>query len=46
MPAGAGYPLAMGFNPFRSHEKNRVDILLVVGAIVAAVALVLWAILA
>jgi hypothetical protein len=35
----------MGFNPFRKHPTNTVDIVLVVGAMLIAVGLVAWAIM-
>jgi hypothetical protein len=35
----------MGFNPFRPGHRDPVDLLMVVGTIVVAVALVVWAIL-
>jgi hypothetical protein len=35
----------VGFNPFRRHSVSPLDVVLVAGAIVAAVALVLWAVL-
>lgn len=34
----------MGFNPFRQHEKTLVDIVMVVAAILAMLALIAWAI--
>jgi hypothetical protein len=34
----------MGFNPFRPQRKNLTDIAMVTGTVLAAVALVLWAI--
>lgn len=34
----------MGFNPFRQHEKTFVDIVMVVAAILAMLALIAWAI--
>ena len=37
------YRRHVGFNPFRTQDKGVVDVLMVVGAIVVAVALVLWA---
>ena len=33
----------MGFNPFRQQRKTAVDIAIVAGTILVAVALVLWA---
>lgn len=39
-----GYRLAVGFNPFREHEKTVLDIVMVVLTLLAAVALVAWAI--
>jgi hypothetical protein len=33
----------MGFNPFRKHRTNALDIALVVGAMLIAVAMVVWA---
>jgi len=33
----------MGFNPFREGRRDAIDVLLVVGAIVVALALVAWA---
>jgi hypothetical protein len=36
----------MGFNPFREQRKDLVDIAMVVGTILVAVALVVWAALA
>ena len=35
----------MGFNPFRSHERNTADIAMVVGAVVLTLLVVLWALL-
>lgn len=35
----------MGFNPFRKHEKDPVDILMMVLAGAAAIAAIVWAIL-
>jgi len=35
----------MGFNPFRPQRKDLVDVMMVVGTLLVAVALVLWAIL-
>ncbi len=40
------YSPRMGFNPFRPQRKDVVDIVMVVGTILVAVALVLWAALA
>jgi len=34
----------MGFNPFRPQDRSAVDVAMVAGTILAAVALVLWAI--
>jgi len=34
----------MGFNPFRSQQSGLADVLMVVGTVLIAVALVLWAI--
>ena len=39
----AAYDPFMGFNPFREHRTNALDIALVVGAMVVAVGLVAWA---
>ena len=36
---------AMGFNPFRPQRRTAADYLMVIGALVAVVALVLWAFL-
>jgi hypothetical protein len=36
---------AMGFNPFRPQRRDVVDIVMVAGTLLAAVALVLWALL-
>lgn len=36
---------AMGFNPFRPQQKGFVDIAMVIGTILVAAALVLWAVL-
>ena len=33
---------AMGFNPFRSQEKSKLDIALVVGFVLVTLALVAW----
>lgn len=33
----------VGFNPFRPHRANAIDIALVIGVVVVAIALVLWA---
>lgn len=33
----------MGFNPFRKHHRSPTDIALVVGTLLVAVVLVLWA---
>lgn len=33
----------MGFNPFRSHERNPTDIAMVAGALVLTIIVVLWA---
>ncbi len=35
----------MGFNPFRKHEKDAVDILMMVLAGAAAIAAIVWAVL-
>jgi hypothetical protein len=35
---------AMGFNPFRSHDRDLVDIAMVAGMVLVIAALVLWAI--
>ncbi|MEX0827201.1 MAG: hypothetical protein WD184_10680 [Acidimicrobiia bacterium] len=37
------YDPCMGFNPFRKHRTNRLDIALVVGAMLVATGLVVWA---
>lgn len=42
--SAARYRLTMGFNPFRDHERSKVDLLMMVLAIGAAIGLVLWAI--
>jgi hypothetical protein len=34
----------MGFNPFRSHDKSAADIVMVVLALVATLAVIGWAI--
>ena len=34
----------MGFNPFRSHERNTADIMMVIVAILVTSGVVLWAI--
>jgi hypothetical protein len=34
----------VGFNPFREHEKNAWDIVLVVFALLAGLAVIAWAI--
>lgn len=34
----------MGFNPFREHEKTTLDIVMVVFAILATLAVIAWAI--
>jgi hypothetical protein len=36
----------MGFDPFRKHRPSAVDLLLVVGAVALAVAVMVWALLA
>ena len=35
----------MGLNPFRSQEKRKADVVIVVVALVVVAALVLWAVL-
>jgi hypothetical protein len=35
---------AMGFNPFRRHDRDVLDIAMVAGVVLVVVALVLWAI--
>jgi hypothetical protein len=35
----------VGFNPFREQRVTYVDVLMVAGTVLAAVALVLWAVL-
>lgn len=39
-----GYRLGMGFNPFREHENSVVDIVMVVFAVLATLAVIAWAI--
>lgn len=41
----SGYRLGVGFNPFREHEKSALDIIMVVVAILATLAVIAWAIL-
>ncbi len=36
--------IPMGFNPFRSHDRDFIDLAMVAGIVLAAAALVLWAI--
>ena len=36
----------MGFNPFRSHERDLIDILVVVVALAVTAGVVVWALLA
>jgi hypothetical protein len=36
----------MGFNPFRSHERDLTDIVVVVVALAVTVGVVVWALLA
>jgi hypothetical protein len=36
----------MGFNPFREQERSLLDIVMVVLALLATVAVILWAVLA
>ncbi len=40
---GPTYHAAMGFNPFRPQRKDLLDVAMVAGTILLAVALVLWA---
>ena len=35
----------MGFNPFRKHRTNALDIALVIGAMLVAAGLVAWALM-
>ena len=42
--SGGSYRVGMGFNPFREQNRSVVDIVMVVFAIGAALALVAWAI--
>lgn len=39
-----GYRPAMGFNPFRSHNRSATDIVMVVLAVAATLAVIGWAI--
>ena len=41
----SGYRQGVGFNPFRKHEKNLVDILMMVLAGAAAIAAIVWALI-
>jgi hypothetical protein len=36
--------LAVGFNPFREHDRSAVDIVMVVFAVLAGLAVIAWAI--
>lgn len=41
----SGYRRVMGFNPFREQERSVLDIVMVVLALLATVAVILWAVL-
>lgn len=41
-----GYRFRMGFNPFRGHQRSATDTALVVVAVVATIAVIVWALLA
>ncbi len=41
--ANAAYHAEMGFNPFRPQRKTIFDVLMVIGALAAAAAVVVWA---
>ena len=43
-PSPRRYRSSVGFNPFRDHEKNIGDIIMVVIAVLATLAVIAWAI--
>jgi hypothetical protein len=43
-PSSRRYRSRVGFNPFRDHEKSKGDILMVVIAVLATLAVIAWAI--
>jgi hypothetical protein len=43
--ADDGYRRGVGFNPFREHEKTTLDVVIVVFAVVAILAVIAWAVL-
>lgn len=42
--APAGYRLDVGFNPFREHDKSTFDVVMVVLALLATIAVIAWAV--